>query len=1268
MCFLTRTSRFSLCLFVLFTFVSAAPFLFGEQLQNPPLVLTGSDPRTASVGDFNGDGKPDLAYLDGASPSLLHILLGNGDATFQHGSDIVLPPGIGGAITIADVNGDGHDDILIGGGNQFQAELAVLLGQGNGAFSTPIISQFATTFTSFADLPFRFGVADFNGDGAADLIVTDPLNQLIWVLLGDNTGSFKLKTTLGNSSAPVLVLTNDFNGDGHPDFLVRGGLGNDVTVYLGVGDGTFQPGVSYTGPHNIGSVVLADMDGDGHLDMVVGGFGNTIDILHGNPDGTFATLSSGGTTVPGPTFSIFAVADFNGDGIPDLAITSAGGIGIILGQGSLTYGPVTYFVAGTSQAFTFPVLGDFNSDLHPDFAVPARDGILLLLGNPDGTLQSVDTYLVAQGIFSVAVADFNSDGFPDIAADSPPQNPFMLLGNGLGKFTTGPAPAPGGISGPLTFTGDFNGDGKPDLLLGGVTASSVVLYGNGNATFSPPLALPRAVIGFTGSALGDFNGDGITDVIATNIESLDVFLGHTNNTFSLLSSIIPSISSPNAPAVGDFNKDGKLDVVYNDVSGLQILLGNGNGTFTGGRLLPAFGTLAVADFDGDGNLDIVAAAADQFTAGAGRFTVFFGNGDGTFQPGLVFPHSLKFVDQLVAADMDGDGRPDLLMTDENLIVVIHYAGARSFGPEVHYAAGSIATFAVRDLNGDGLADLAVANGNVSVLLNHSGKTTPTGSFTITPDPSAFGQPFTLTLALNAPVAGGSVIFSVDGTPVANVPVSAGAASFTPADTSSFALGPHAFAAFYTGDTSFTSAVFPRQHTVVPSIHPTTITLTASPATVLLSQTIRLVATVTSAGPTPGGTVAIHDGTVNIGTTTLDPSTGIGIFDTALLAPGTHSLTAVYQGDVNSAPGSSAPVSVVVNGLATSTDLATLPAAPQAGSSFALMATVTSSSGTPFGNASFFDGTTLLGTRAVDSTGVAVFTSTFSAPGSHSFTASYHANGPYLGSTSSVLNLQPIAPANFSTAATLSITDDAANARILLESQLTPLVRSGKVLFLAGSTQLGAATVSTSGKAVLDVAGLFPGAHYFTAVFTGDSHSSNAAATVLVGSLSPTNPDFAVHLSSPTARLANGQSASLRMQIDPLNGFNDEITLSCSTTSAITCSFLPASLNSGGNSVVTLALLPSGAALAAPSPWMSYKGPLSLAGLGLLFLFVSPWTARRALLGTVGSMCLLAAVGCGGSSFSRSTLAAPVSVTVTAASAHSAISHSIPVTLAIAPRD
>jgi hypothetical protein len=1184
-------------------------------------------------------------------------LLGNGDGTFQHGSDIVLPLGIGGAITVADVNNDGHPDLLIGGGNQFQAEVAVLLGQGNGAFSAPIISQFATSIGSFSNIPFTFGVADLNGDGAADLIVTDPQNELIYSLLGNNTGSFVLKSTIGHSGSPAQVLMGDFNGDGHPDFLIHDFAGADVAVFLGLGDGTFQPGVSYTGPNHIGSVVLIDMDGDGHLDMVVSGFSNAISVLKGNPDGTFATTSSGDTTVAGPFFSLLAVTDLNGDGIPDAVISSANGIGILPGQGSFKFGTVTNFTAGAN-----PVLGDFNSDAHIDFAVPANDGIILLFGNPDGSLQSIDTYSVPSGATSVAISDFNADGFPDIAADGPPQNPAILLNNGLGKFSPGPAPAPGGISGPLIFTGDFNGDGKPDLLVGGGSDSSAVLYGNGDATFSAPIPLPRAVIGFSGSALGDFNADGATDIAATNFESLDVFLGHANNTFTVLTSIIPSLFAPDAPAVGDFNKDRKLDIVYNDVSGLQILLGNGDGTFRGGRILPGGGVLAVADFDGDGNLDIVAADADQFTPGSGEFTVFFGNGDGTFQPGLVFPHSLKFLDQIAVADMDGDGRPDLLMTDGNQIIVVHYAGGRSFGPEVHYSAGAIGQFAVRDLNHDGLPDLVVANGNVSVLLSQAGKSAPTGSFTISAEPSAFGQPLTVTLTINSPTASGNVIFSADGAPIANVPINAGHATFTLADSSSLALGLHAFSAFYSGDTNFTTAVFPRQHQVVPVIHPTTVTLTASPATVLLSQTVHFAVAVTSAGPTPRGIVAIHDGPINIGTVTLDPTTGTGIFDTALLAAGTHAVTAVYQGDANSAPGASAPLSIVVNGITTTTSLATLPAAPQVGSTFALTAAVSSPSGSPFGQVSFFDGTTLLGTRALDSSSVAVLTSTFSNAGTHSFTAVYRANGPYLGSTSALLNLFPVSGAAASNAV-LSATADPAGAQLLLTADLRPAI-SGRVLFFAESIPLGEAPVSQSGRATLQVSGVFPGSHYFTAVFPGSNDFNNAAATLLVATPAPSGPDFALHLSTATATVTSSRPVSLNMQIDPINGFADDLTLSCSSSAGISCFLSPASLKGGGSSLVTLSL-PSSSAAARTT--LGPAGLLEVAMAEFLLLFSLASFYRRPALAVLGCLCLLAVAGCSGRIASSSMRPTTATVTLTATSARTpaSLSHSVELEVVVA---
>ncbi len=1223
--------------------------LAAETLKNPPLIMTGSQPDAMSAADFNGDGKQDIAYIDGSFPIALHILLGNGDGTFQRGQNIVLPSGFGGGfITVADINGDGHPDILLTGGSQFLGEIAVFRGLGDGTFAAPVISQFTTTNLLFANLK-GLGIADFNGDGAPDLVVTDIANSLVFILTGDKSGAFVVKTTLFNNGGPAEVFTGDFNGDGHADFMVHGRLGADVTVYLGKGDGTFQPGVRYTGPDNVAGLLLVDMDGDGHPDIIAAGFHQTISILHGNADGTFATTSSGGATVPLTDFSLVAVADFNGDSIPDLAINSSLGIGILLGQGSLTYGPLVNYVGGGSLFLQAPALADFNSDGHLDFAMSATDGILLLNGNADGTLQTIDSYDLGLPVFSVAIADFNGDGHQDIAVDVSPQPPHVLVGNGLGKFSPGLSPPAGLVAGGFPISiGDFNGDGKPDLLLG----VSAVAYGNGDATFAAPIALTGSFIPLNNAAVGDFNKDGMADIISPDSGSLDVFLGQAAKTFLFSRIFIPSISpQPAAPAAGDFNKDGKTDLVYLDISGLQILLGNGDGTFKGGHLLQPGGPPTVADVDGDGNLDVI--VLQNFTV-----TIFYGNGDGTFQPPVSLPLVRNYF-QIVVADMNGDGRSDLVLADNQTVAVIHSTGIRSFGPEVHSLAGNIRQITIRDLNADGLPDVVAANGMVSVLPGQAGSATPSGTFTVSPEPSPLGQPFTVQLTLAPSAVTGSVFFSLDGTPLALVPLTSGVATFTLSDSSLFANGPHRLSASYTGGPGFTPAIFPLPHRIVPVIHPTSISLSATPNPVLAGKTVHLSFSVTSSGPTPIGTVAIRDGAVTIGEVFLNSSTGSGVFDTALLGPGSHSISAIYNGDVNSAPATSAPVSVVVNALTTSTSLVSLPANPQAGSTFALSATVTSGSGAPAGAVSFFDGTQLMGVRELDSTGVAVLTATFSGPGTHSYTAAYQANGPFLASTSPAVHLQPV-PSTGLPIGTVIFTPQGTDGGPLM---FTAQINSGsvpagaKIAFFSGTSPLGDAVLSSSGMATLEIAGVFPGMHYFTAVYAGSSEVPASSATILAGSQVTSGPDFDVHLSSATAVLGHGHAANVQVSIDPMGGFNDQLNLTCVSSAGIQCSLQPATINGGGSSVITLTAASQNSSVSA------IAGPrlltAAMAGLCVFLCLLFARAGRRVTL--AAAFALLAVIaGCGGHSApiaAVSPTAATVTLVATPA-AGTAVSHSV----------
>jgi len=1164
----------------------AAHPLPAQTFKNPRMILTSSDPSTVSQGDLNGDGKPDLAYLDGGSPHFVHILLGNGDWTFQHGQDIQLPSGVGGTITIADVNKDGVPDLVLGGDGP-QALICVLLGNGDGTFQSPIVTQFAPAGDAFADIGSVIGVADFNGDGAVDLAAADAQNDVVYILLGDNTGSFTLKVALPNGSGPTKVLTGDFNGDGHLDIIVQGVFGADATVYLGKGDGTFQAGVRYTGPHNIGGMILQDMDGDGHPDLVVSGFNDTIDILHGNSDGTFASTSSGGSSYGGPGAVLLAVFDFNSDGILDIATASNNGISILLGKGHLAYSPPVPYSGSPTPISA--VIADFNGDGREDFAEIAPGGIALIFGAPGGTLQSADLYDLGEGaaLNGVAIADFNGDHLPDIAVNVPAEVPALLLGQSGGKFKIAAGPeGTGGQLAAFIFTGDFNGDGHADLLLTGINTGGTVFFGNGNGTFAAPVALNLPdMTTFGGATVGDFNHDGTTDIVEMQYEALDVALGDTNETFT--NKPVPYFSlASTGIAVGDFNNDGKLDIVASqtEANQLQILLGNGDGTFQFGRQLTAVNlpqVIATGDFDGDGKIDIVACLGFFNLA-----QVYFGNGDGSFQDPVNVPLQRQY-NRMAVADIDGDGKPDLILSDGNVLAIIRYTGNRTFGPEQHFLAGSIANFAVADVNGDGLPDIIVANGNnttsngfnattVTVLINQGAATALSGELSVIPEPSTYGQPFTISLSLtpgssNSPAPTGSVIVSIDGNPIATIPVTSLNLTYADTNSPSIGTGTHTILAAYSGDANYLAATFTVQHEVVPIVYPTATSLTATPNPVLASQTVRFTATVTSPGqnanPPNGvvGTVVFRDGTTNLGTAALNTS-NIATFDTALLSAGTHSVTASYLGYTASgqqtgsfAPSTSPIVSVTVNSNSTSTSLTALPSSVQIGGTVSLTAVVASTAGIPTGAVTFLDGNSPLSSQPLDGSGTAISNVTFETSGTHSITATYQANATFATSTSATLNVVVNSTANASqsnTRLTATLSNQLPDGINLTATVATRKeVPTGQVVFMDGAERLGEAGLNGDGGANFTASLVNPGLHYLRAFYPGNSRIAPSVSTTLLERAPATLPDFTLTLSTTSVVVPQGESTSVAATVDPINGFNGAVVLSCaSQTPAMSCRF------------------------------------------------------------------------------------------------------------------
>lgn len=295
----------------------------------------GTDPLPSAVvaGDFNNDGKLDVAVADGGYlVNNVPILFGNSDGTFTASTG----PGTTGDYTscsmaAGDFNGDGNLDLAVT--NDIYGSMAILLGYGDGAFSSAAGSPVPIPVNSCF-----LAVGDFNRDGKLDLVITNGNSATLTVMLGNGDGTFTQATgsPIAVGNGPDAVAVGDFNGDGKLDLAVANFADNTVTILLGNGDGTFT--AASGSPIPVGSapdaIVLGDFLGNGKLDLAVANSAsNNVTLLLGNGDGTFTEAASSPFPVGnGPTS--LAVGDFNGDGRLDLAVTNAtdGTVSILLQQ------------------------------------------------------------------------------------------------------------------------------------------------------------------------------------------------------------------------------------------------------------------------------------------------------------------------------------------------------------------------------------------------------------------------------------------------------------------------------------------------------------------------------------------------------------------------------------------------------------------------------------------------------------------------------------------------------------------------------------------------------------------------------------------------------------------------------------------------------------------------------------------------------------------------------------------------------------------------
>jgi hypothetical protein len=399
---------------------------------------------------------------------------------------------------------------------------------------------------------------------------------------------------------------------------------------------------------------------------------------------------------------------------------------------------------------------------------------------PEGNFDSLANYAIVGSPSSIAVGDFNGDGKADLAlADTMAVN--VLIGNGDGTLQA-PVKYPAGQFPSSLSVVDFNGDGNMDIVVanGDCGAPLVsVLLGTGTGTFQPAVSYTAPDTCLLAVAVADFNGDGKPDVVAAGLHGAYVFLGNGDGTLQTPLIAGGPGEAPESPfvAVGDFNGDGKADLVLSGGVSVEVLLGNGDGTFqmpidTSTYSPGAVGSgasyaVGVADFNGDGNADLVVAEGGGFT----ELVVLLGNGDGSFQPAInLGPYSAQGV---AVGDVNGDGKIDIAVagaeyegggsTSAAVVLLGNGDGTFTGGSSVPLPGGLPQPIAIADFKGDGKAEIAIASLCVPGIQASCPYDNPLSILSAEPQPVAafldqYGAPaLTFNNSTNFPDAGGYLI-------------------------------------------------------------------------------------------------------------------------------------------------------------------------------------------------------------------------------------------------------------------------------------------------------------------------------------------------------------------------------------------------------------------------------------------------------------------------------------------------------------------------------
>ncbi len=595
-----------------------------------------------AVGDFNRDGKPDIALAGIGLNYHVAILLNQATVSGQRENIFssvryvtgVTAPDVRAtpfqtALAVADFNRDGLLDLALAGYG-----VTLLNGLGDATFKAPQVLTVAPTAE-------RIVAGDLNGDGQKDLVVVNNRSNSLSVLLNDGVGGFTTSSDYFSGGLLARAVTiSDLNGDNKLDLAVTNEESQTVGILLGDGRGAFSPVQAYLTGNAGTSLVAFDVNRDGKNDLLVVGT-----VLYNEGDGRFATQP---VYSAGNRPDTITTGDFNGDGLADFAVAGRQTNNfafLYLAQAAGGFGARIPVAVGTQPSHVLAV--DFNGDRRDELVVAnAGNGTVSFVKLlPNGTALTTGQLLTGLGANYLAAGDLNGDNRPELLTiNSTERTATLCLNDGLGNLGN-PQPLNTGLGEPTSGAiADFNGDGKNDLLLGSKNSALALMPGDGAGGFGEARSLP-----------------------------LTYFPGFTTPHVTMLAR--------------DLNADNKMDVAVGDGAGLvHLLMGKGAGEFeTPQRLSIGWYGLAAADFNGDGRLDVAGAG--------GSLSIAYGQANGKFRAQIFAGTTVG--SSVAVMEVNRDGKPDVIgaSATAGAVIALNRSACSAAQPQPVFAAMTAASAA-----------------------------------------------------------------------------------------------------------------------------------------------------------------------------------------------------------------------------------------------------------------------------------------------------------------------------------------------------------------------------------------------------------------------------------------------------------------------------------------------------------------------------------------------------------------------------------------------